>query len=507
MAFASELLGIDMHPGQERMFNAYLMRSKPRWWVALYLTIAVSAGNRAGKTLAVAIIIIHACLYKMGLKPPENDREAASWMRHPYLWFHFAIAQEIADLVFNEIRMILNGTHPAQKGRGCPLTDAVPDIVQTDVKYNGDYRWIVFSQGVGGAEVHFRTTGERAIGSLGRDMNGISFDECGFEPKLTFIYDQVLHLRRLGTGGQMILISTPTEGLTEFSDLWFRGDPAAPDQQPRKMSLRMSTRENIGFGIDQEMFDSLVADMDPELIAQNIDGHFIQGSSAYFNAGAVDRAFRDDLPEMESAQDKCAYVQGVDPALRHDATWSIVGKVTSGAQGDTEITGVRAQRIRGKQTTEAIVSLAMDAHNAYDVRRSGLNSVCYTALDATGFGGKMFREALEREIPTVRSIEFGGSLQKKRKLLGDLRTMIDTGRIRFPRSGPWLQVRRQLLGYKLDDKSIEQDAVMALACLVAEARRTPGDASDYVEFNAFDVDAPASRGPALSWLPDRYEVR
>jgi len=469
------------------MFNAYLMRTKSRWWVALYLTLAIAAGNRAGKTLAVAVIIIHACLYKMGLKPPESEKQARAWIRHPYLWFHFAIAQEIADLVFIEIRMLLSGTHPAQQGRGCPLAEQVPDIAKWDVKYNGDYRWVVFNEDVGGAEVHFRTTGERALGSLGRDMHGISFDEAGFEPNLEFIVDQVLQLRRLGTGGQLLLISTPTEGLTAFADLWYLGDPDAPDRRPRKFSMRMSTRDNIGYGLDQDMFDSLVDDMDPQLVAQNIDGYFIQGRTAYFNAMSADRQFTDELPEHQPAQRGGAYVQGVDPALRHDSTWSIIGKIGHNAEGLVTIDCVRASRVRGKQTTDAIVGLAVDGHNAYDVNREGFRSRCQTALDATGFGGKMFKEALEKEIPGVRAIEFGGSLQKKRKLLGDLRTMLDSGRLRLPRVGIWLQVRRQVLGYKLDDRAIEQDAVMALACLVAEARRTPDDAEDSVAFDAFSL--------------------
>jgi hypothetical protein len=218
------------------------------------------------------------------------------------------------------------------------------------------------------------------------------------------------------------------------------------------------------------MFDSLVEGADPELVAQNIDGYFIQGEAAYFNARSVDAAFVDDLPDHVPARNGHSYVQGVDPALRHDSIWSLVIDATK----DVAV-GVRATRLRGKQTTDAIVALAADGHNAYAVNRHGFKSYCATAIDATGFGGKMFREALQNEIPEVRAVEFGGSIQKKRKLLGDLRTMIDTGKLKMPRSGVWLQARRQLLGYKEADRSIEQDAVMALAVAVVEIRRTPSD--------------------------------
>jgi hypothetical protein len=73
-------------------------------------------------------------------------------------------------------------------------------------------------------------------------------------------------MRRLSTGGQLILIGTMTEGLTAFADKWAEGDPDAPDRKVDSISLRISTRENIGFGIDQRLFDRLVAAMPAHLI-------------------------------------------------------------------------------------------------------------------------------------------------------------------------------------------------------------------------------------------------
>ena len=39
----------------------------------------------------------------------------------------------------------------------------------------------------------------------------------------------------LTPGGQLILVSTPTEGLNAFSDMWETGNPEAPDRQPDRM--------------------------------------------------------------------------------------------------------------------------------------------------------------------------------------------------------------------------------------------------------------------------------
>ncbi len=487
--WAWRFLGVLLHPGQLRLGDAYIRRNQTGWRAA-FNTICLAAGNRAGKTMALAIVVFHSCFYKMGSEPPldETDAEAKRWRTRPYMWFHFAISQEVADLLFDEIIHLLSGVHPAQHD-GCPLVDDIEaaggtKIATTDIKYKGDYRWVVLDPLLGGAEIHFRTTGEKALGSLGRDMHGVSVDECGLEPRLLWIVDNVLHLRRLGTGGQLFLVSTPEEGLTEFADFWFLGDPEAPDRRPHRFSMRMSTRENIGYGISQDVFDEMTADMSPDHIKQNIDGFFVQGRFAYFNVNSVDGAFIEDMPEEQSVRKGHRYVQGVDPALKIDSMWSIVLDMTR-----EPARGVRAEQKRGKKTTAGIVEFAQNVHNSYD--QPNKNADCITAVDAVGFGGKMFKEMLDEGIPGAsRAVESGGTTMKKRKLLGDLRSMLDSGKLKMPRSGAWLKVRRQLLGYKLEDGSIEQDAVMALAYAISEVRRNPVDGFDAIDFNAYAVDGP-----------------
>jgi hypothetical protein len=521
--FALRFLGIRLNAGQKRLAQAYLKRTKSGWRAA-YLWIMAAAGNRAGKTLGLAIIVFHSCFYKMGQEPPDvtSEKKVKRWLEAAYVWYHFGLEQENADVVFEELRAILEGRHEAQKELdangdpiGCPLVTELGGIDQLlaqpiDKKYKGDYPWIKFHPRFGGADIHFRSVAQKALGSLGRDMHGLSFDECGIVgAKLPFLLNEVMHWRRLGTGGQFLLISTASEDIgPEFADLWYTGDPESGDYKPRRYSIRISTRENIGFGIDPEMFDALVEGMDESIIAQNIDGYFIQGKSAYFNAGSINNAFVDWLPERIRPRRRHVYVQGVDPALRYDSAWSIVLDVLWDQKSDRPVAvGVYAERRRGKITTPQLVDLAAGPQNSYD--NPGVGSRCSTAIDATGFGGKMFREALENEVQTVRAIEFGGSLQKKRKLLGDLRTLLDEGRLLLPRHGIWLHVRRQLLGYKIEDRSIEQDAVMALVCAVAEVRRLAqdGDTSQAFEYHAVDTDLPTTDGRRWSRTPYRHTPR
>jgi hypothetical protein len=447
---------------------------RPYW-----LTVSISAGNRAGKTLLVAIAVAHHVLFKMGLRPPDpyDDVELDRFNRLPYDWYHFGIQQEIGELLWHNIVSLLEGTHEAQRKHGCPLTDSLGPIAKYDQKERGEYRWVQFDPVLGGGEIHFRTTAERGVGSLGKDMNGISFDECGFERNFTFIVNEVLHNRRLSTGGPMWFISTPSEGFTEFSDEFKRGDPDNPLREPDRISFYMSTRDNIGYGIEKDIFDRLVRGIPPHLIPQNIDGRFIQGRTAFFDARAVDAMFVPGIPEERPREPAHRYVQGVDPAAVYDATWSIVldGTVDGRAEG------VRATRREGKQKVVDVAAMVVSTHRSY----TGDGATCETAVDVTGMGGKVFKELLG-DLHPFRGVEFGGTKKQKMRLLTDLKGLIEQGRLRFPRVGVWLQLRRQLLAYVLDDRKIEQDAVMALAVATKQLMRQMANAKDTAPFDFWE---------------------
>lgn len=476
--FSEFWLGIKGHPGQQRLWHEGLKR-RPDRWRAAYLDLCISAGNRAGKTLGLGIYLAHSTIYKMGLQPPrpQNENSLLQWIKAPYDWYHFGLQAEVAELVHLDLQRVFAGIHPAQKGKGCRLTSLLGTaVVDLKTKERGDYPWVQFHPALGGGQIHFRSTSERALGALGKEMNGVSWDECAFSSDFEFVVDEVLHLRRLGTGGQLVLISTSTEGLTAFTDKWNEGDPEAPDRKPDAMSLRMSTRENIGYGLDQVTFDRLIRDMPEYLIPQNIDGFAIEGKSAFFGQQAVDAAFTEDLPPEDLPKRKHIYVQGVDPALTYDSTYAVTLDMTN----PRRVLGVRVRRKTGRQTTLSVSAAVSEGHRAFNTE----HSTCTTALDATGFGGKAFRDLLSNLHP-FRAIEFGGTRSRKLKLLLDLKKAIETGRLKMPRSGLWLAVRRQMLGYRLDDKKLETDAVMALAVAWAECERQPADPSRDASFGFY----------------------
>ncbi len=485
--FATVFLGIRLHPGQKRMMAAYVRRTDSRWR-AYYYWIMVAAGNRAGKTLALSVIILHSCIYRIGLEPPKTTDPAAlkRFASLPYMWWHFAVEQSPAEQVFTEIVNLLGGSHPAQPN-GCPWTIAIGNgdsvvgarkvakattvegVEWTDgPKERGEYAWITFAPELGGAQVHFRSTKAKALSAIGMNMHGLSFDEAGLQeaPSLRYLLEEVMHARRLSTGGQFILISTPSaDTSTEYEDLWYTGDPDDPFRDPRRFSMQMSTRENIGYGIDRESFDALILHQPEAWIAQNIEGRFIQAMGVWFNAESVRAAFIDSLPEKtEPGGAGHVYAHALDPGLK-DKCWSLVCEMNR----EGILTGVSLDRQEGKQTTRGIVALGARDHARYAAAGANIE----TGVDGTALGGHMFRELLEESIPVVRTIEFGGVIKTKRQLLSDLRTAFDEGRIKLPAGGYWAEVQKQCLNYKLADRKLEQDLVMCLAIIVKLGRALP----------------------------------
>jgi hypothetical protein len=486
-------LGIRFHKGQKRMAEAYLRRTESRWR-ALYFWICVAAGNRAGKTMALAVIILHSCVFRMGLEPPDLTDEFAvkHWLTMPYNWWHFAVQQAPSEQVFKEIILMLGGQHRAQK-YGCPWAlqvgegDAVAGArrialaTETEgvpwcngLKERGEYAQIILAPEFGGAHIHFRSTKASALSAIGQDMNGLSFDEAGLETNLDYLLNEIMHARRLGTGGQFIIISTASVATsTDFQDLWYKGDPEDPFREKRRFSMRMSSRENIGYGLDQETFDAMIEGMPEDWISQNIEGEFVQSKTAWFHQPSVDACFHDDMPENEEPKSGRVYLHSLDPGLK-DKCWSLVFRITK----DRRAIGVSIERQAGKQTTRGIIAMGVRDHRRYGIwnpawKRNGrpeFAAEIETGVDTTALGGHMFRDLITEEIE-ITSVEFGGNLKAKRQMISDLKTALDEGRIIMPSEGWWREVRNQLRNYKLLDRKQEQDLVMGLA-IIAKLLRT-----------------------------------
>ena len=190
--------------------------------------------------------------------------------------------------------------------------------------------------------------------------------------------------------------------------------------------------------------------------------------------------FVEELEEHYEPVPSHEYVQGVDPAIKNDGTWGIVLDITD----RKNIVGVDVLRHKGKQRLTKLAENIKGQHEAYDNKESS----CHTAIDSTGFGGSVFRDLLS-DIQPMRAVEFGGTKAKKIRLLTDLKGYIEHGWLKFPRRGPWLDLRRQLLGYRYEDKKLETDAVMALAVAIRQVTLSPAGGRETI-FDYFGGGSP-----------------
>ena len=201
--FSEYFLGVVPHPGQTPVVED--RPAQNHIWLARGLPQPVhQCGQPCGQNPRSGHLhrTLHALQARYASHPrPVVERSKYNWLKAPYDWWHFGLQGEVSELVHLELARLLSGTHPAQKGRGCRLVDLLgPSVAETQKKERGDYPWFSCTRRMGGGEIHFRSTSEKALGSLGKEMNGVSWDECAFSSDFDFVVDEVLNNRRLGTG-------------------------------------------------------------------------------------------------------------------------------------------------------------------------------------------------------------------------------------------------------------------------------------------------------------------
>lgn len=96
--------------------------------------------------------------------------------------------------------------------------------------------------------------------------------------------------------------------------------------------------------------------------------------------------------------------------------------------------------------------------NTRDDREPGYGPRALTGFDATSMGGVILKQMLARLNPK-RPVNFAGKV--KMSALTSARAVLTKGECVVPKS--WVRLQREVLSYRLDDKKLVQDAVMAFA--------------------------------------------
>jgi hypothetical protein len=471
--FGEQVLGIKANLGQDRWYDLISASPDGSW---MYTLSAHVAANQIGKTVGLAVIILWACTYKIGTPFGASERELQNWLDAPYLWFHLAPSQNQAYHVLNDIRFILKGSHPAQEvGRvryGLKF-HFPPELVRED-RVAEYYQGLYFANG---AQVQFRTTEEKAKAILGYRAHGISVDEAAFEKHLKAIVNEVLLMRLISTNGPLILVSTPN-GINDFYEIieMMRSGASQVEDQTlwtdpaQKVGFTFSTiADNVDFGVSQDFVDRMEATLDETTKEAQLRGAFLNPAEAFFvPSDRIVRAFTNRLPDEMAPKPGHRYVIFWDPSVSSDPTACIILDITK-----KPWVGVRMTHERKPRGTDRLLIDIWQAHTFYNSASDdiGRRSWAVTGFDATGMGGQMIRQSLKGLNP-VKAINFAGTSRIKRDAFMNLKTAMLQGQLFIPDS--WTPLKREVLNYRLDDESIQQDLVFALAGAVLVAGQNQG---------------------------------
>jgi hypothetical protein len=456
--FSREMLGVDFNPAQDRWSELVKPIEGYRW---KYKQVVHVAANQIGKTLGLAIMLIHAANYKIGIDPKDWDY----LFTIPWKWYHLAPKQGIADLTRQDMVNLLKGQHPAQYDKvtqerrpGYRWQEALADV---DIKFDKYYPGVKFWNG---SEIHFRTTEDKAVAIQGVRANGVSMDECATEQHLLHILRGTIKMRVIAAGGPVWMVSTP-DGINDYYEVVESirtiGHHTFHDRVweaplARKALLWSHLTDNIGYGVDQEDLDYAEAESDP-MKEQTLRGAFLAPLEAFFVPSTqILKAWVKGIPSEDRPRNGHKYVIFWDPSVSTDPTVVHIIDVTRDPWR-----GVYFRRWEKPMPVRQLIPTIISLHRTWNTigLGAGFGPRAVTGFDATSMGGVMIKQDLAKLSP-LRPLNFAGK-NTKMNALTNLRSALSNRRLILP--ADWIQTQREVLNYRLDDKKLVQDTVMSLA--------------------------------------------
>jgi len=454
--FAEVIMGVRLNPAQKRWFSLALRTTKGWDWV--FRRGAHVSGNQTGKTLGLAIAVLWAANYKIGIENNNWD----SWFNGAYNWFHLAPTYGQSLLLRNDMANLMEGKHPAQFDRDTGEFRKVLWQTGLSVEKKVDSTYYAFELW-NGAKIHFRTSAEKAKGLQGVRAHGISFDECAFEDHLEEVIDQAIKLRLISTGGPLLLVSTPN-GINDYYQIVqdylaksIQTSPKTWESEEQKTYVVWShVSDNIGFGYEQEAVDFLEAENDPTK-EQQLRGQFLEPQDAFFVPLAdIDAAFTTIPSEVEPHNDH-SYIIFWDVSVASDPTVCVVVDISH-----EPFRGVYYRRWEKPMPFRELLSEIRRIHTHYSTpirTMAGRAPVATTGFDASSMGGVAVKQELG-DLHPLRPMVMSGSSRLKDEMLINLRKALSNKRLLLPSA--WTQAKREILSYRRNDEKLVQDSVMAL---------------------------------------------
>lgn len=415
--FASAVLGVELHPGQQRWLEQSTAREN------LLVT-----GNRWGKSFVSAVKLLHSALYQ--IRPLDYDRTGR------YRALVASITQDQANLVFHELaRLVFQ-------------SDRLPDLVES--QQHTPHPRLTFGNG---ATIEARSTQNRGEYLLGNDYDLVIFDEVAFEAHPEYVVEEVIMMRLADREGRLDLVSTPN-GKNWF---YLRAREISEGKRPGYLQ-HGDSRDNPH--LSTEFLDERLRYFSDVRQQQNIMGQFVDSGGEILAGALVSGALvRDYNRPKASGTAERRFATGWDLARKRTATVGITVEIIDGVAYVVALERFKEMdwnyvlhKIRRRQQ-EYPGDLVIDA--------TGLGDVVLAALDDYRPTGIIFTPATKADLLTnVELMHARGEVAYHRWQLPD---------------GPgrsW-SLEDELRKARWDDNN-ECDALMALALALHPLARPAG---------------------------------
>ena len=449
--FSRELLGIDLHPGQEKFAKSDRKIN------------VLCPANRYGKTTLVSIKHIHKAFYKIGV-PTGNMK---GWLGSEYLTGALAPHSQQAEVVTRTIRQILTSTFPIRvSGQRVDTNKCM--IGWFMLRVTESYPMVV--EYTNGSKTLVRSTGEDRAASIAAKAFGyIGYDEAGKSYHLEEEFHSVILPRLADFNGQLDLIGTPDASSPSFvfyQELFWRGGGDGNPQEDGYYSQEGSALENPHLPEDYVKETTELFRGDPRL-QQVLYGKFISVGDKVFDHKCIIEASK-EMDEYTPFVPGHKYIIGIDTAIGQDELVIIAIDWT-----EKPFKVVRALGGRGNLKSPILHRQdIMDIFYHYDQERS-----CSVILETFSGESMRYYYDLPQDI-RMRTRAFGtgrvygsvrktGQVDRKEDILISARKLLDNHDIIF--SNKLRKLIQQLANYTQRDEKIQNDWVIAfcLACWYA----------------------------------------
>jgi len=469
LEFGKVILGLPFHQGQIKWINNSTKRIN-----------ILRPGNRWGKSAILAVKHIWQCMCK-----PNLDGKVSSgkeWRKVEYQTLNFGPTYELGRGVLQLARDIVQGNFLLKSGKTNQslLADWAIEEDRSDAQV---LPHIVFKTG---ARLLGRSYSEMGVAFKMKAIAYLTGDECADIAELWTFTNNTLLPRLVSLDGKIDFAGTPQpEGIDYIRMIEMaEEDMQLPDYTNTGLfyTQKGSMYENIF--LPREAIAEIERISDPVMRRQIINGEFVETGEKYFGFERIQNAIDKNLKLQESGYPGRKYITAVDFAGGESA-WADFTVIITLDYTEEPYKVVYFNRFKGGD-----MPIPVQYKMVEDVAMRFGGKGCLI-IDNTSLGGRNAMQFLSGMMP----ISFEVLAKNKGEMLATFKITLDGGQSKKYRrdrvrtdDGLWVEQNKdwgllrfpdipvlisELINYKLDDKKIRQDCVMALGMAVhwVEMRR------------------------------------